>query len=343
MSDQARMDLRLKSKAIPLVVDHEPVTVLYEDPHLVAVAKPAYVKIHPSHRFLGGTLVNRLIGYLGTEPYVLHRLDMHTTGVVLFGKAKAVVAPMSAAFQNRTIDKEYLALVDGDAAAVAAGVADLRGAPPPGGGGAGRPRRKGGGADQAAAAAAADAAATADAAAAAAAAVAAAPPDATHFSVDAPICRDPDVRIARRVDVGDPDGKPALTHFRVLAVNAARTVSLVHCTPVSGRTHQLRVHLRSVGLPIVGDDLYGRERALYASMEELHAASAVPARAKVIDGVAARAGLKLHAWRLHVPATVVAGRAGGEPVVITANPPAELVACADFYGVDLPPREEGGG
>jgi len=145
------------------------------------------------------------------------------------------------------------------------------------------------------------------------------------------------------VDVGDPDGKPALTHFRVLAVNAARTVSLVHCTPVSGRTHQLRVHLRSVGLPIVGDDLYGRERALYGSMEELHAASAVPARAKVIDGVAARAGLKLHAWRLHVPATVVAGGAGGEPVVITANPPAELVACADFYGVDLPPRAEGGG
>ena len=157
----------------------------------------------------------------------------------------------------------------------------------------------------------------------------------------------PAARSLKYIAVSDI-GRAAAVAFGDASTWTARTVSLVHCTPVSGRTHRLRVHLRSVGLPIVGDDLYGRERALYGSMEELHAASAVPARAKVIDGVAARAGLKLHAWRLHVPATVVAGGAGGEPVVITANPPAELVACADFYGVDfygvdLPPRAEGGG
>ncbi|GAB0489507.1 hypothetical protein MMPV_000726 [Pyropia vietnamensis] len=347
MSQQERQDLRLRSKAIPLVVDTDPVTVLYEDARLVAVAKPAYVKVHPAHRFIGGTLVNRLIGYLGgAEPYVLHRLDMHTTGVVLFGKAKGVVAPLAAAFQNRTIHKEYLALVDGDAAAVAAGLTDLR---------------------DASAIAAAAAVATPKAAAAV---------DAPRFSVDVPICRDPDVSIARRVNPSDPsDGKPALTHFMVLAVNAPRTVSLIHCTPVSGRTHQLRIHLQSVGLPIVGDDLYGRERALYSSIDELRAASAVPERAQVIDGVAVRAGLKLHAWRLHVPGSVLSGGGqgrgtttaaadsaviadrvaatdsaaaeGADPtaagVVITAPPPPEMLACAAYYGVAMPQEEAGEG
>lgn len=362
MTQLERQELRLRSKAIPLVVDNDPVTVLYEDDRLVAVAKPAYVKVHPAHRFIGGTLVNRLIGHLGgAEPYVLHRLDMHTTGVVLFGKAKGVVAPLAAAFHDRTIHKEYLALVDGDAAAVAADTADLRSPAAVAAATA---------APDAAATAAAATAASAPAASADAATAAAAVP---RFSVDAPICRDPDVSIARRVNAADAaDGKAALTHFAVLAVNPSRTVSLVHCTPVSGRTHQLRVHLRSVGLPIVGDDLYGRERALYASIDELRAASAVPERAQVIDGVAVRAGLKLHAWRLHVPASVLSGggKSGGGTVaatatvagidaaaganaaagsdavaaagvVITAPPPAEMVACAAHYGVAMP-RVEGG-
>ncbi len=50
-------------------------------------------------------------------------------------------------------------------------------------------------------------------------------------------------------------GKPALTHWRVLARGAGRT--LVALQPVTGRSHQLRVHLQAIGHPIVGDDLYG--------------------------------------------------------------------------------------
>lgn len=50
-------------------------------------------------------------------------------------------------------------------------------------------------------------------------------------------------------------GKPALTHWRVLARGALRTRVLLH--PHTGRSHQLRVHLQAIGHPIVGDDLYG--------------------------------------------------------------------------------------
>lgn len=51
-------------------------------------------------------------------------------------------------------------------------------------------------------------------------------------------------------------GKPALTHWRVLARGGGRTH--VALQPVTGRSHQLRVHLQAIGHPIVGDDLYGR-------------------------------------------------------------------------------------
>lgn len=55
--------------------------MIFEDEHLVAVNKPPGVSTAPHHRFQGGSMVNRMIGYLGKPPYVLHRLDMETSGV----------------------------------------------------------------------------------------------------------------------------------------------------------------------------------------------------------------------------------------------------------------------
>jgi 23S rRNA pseudouridine1911/1915/1917 synthase len=62
------------------------------------------------------------------------------------------------------------------------------------------------------------------------------------------------------------DGQPAKTRFRVL--HRARTVSLVSCRPLTGRTHQLRLHLASLGHPIEGDRLYGQPPELFLALWE---------------------------------------------------------------------------
>jgi tRNA pseudouridine32 synthase/23S rRNA pseudouridine746 synthase len=56
-------------------------------------------------------------------------------------------------------------------------------------------------------------------------------------------------------------GKPSLTRYRVLSVDAASDTSRVELEPVTGRSHQLRVHLQAIGHPIVGDPLYGGRAA----------------------------------------------------------------------------------
>ena len=59
----------------------------------------------------------------------------------------------------------------------------------------------------------------------------------------------------QRVD--HADGRPSLTRYRVLEVDATRGVSRIELDPVTGRSHQLRVHLEAMGHPIIGDDFYG--------------------------------------------------------------------------------------
>lgn len=76
LSDKEKQKLRLHSKSIPLVADSEPLDVIHEDDNFLVVNKPAFLKMHPSHRFQGGSLLNRAIGHCGFAPYLLHRLDM---------------------------------------------------------------------------------------------------------------------------------------------------------------------------------------------------------------------------------------------------------------------------
>ena len=66
------------------------------------------------------------------------------------------------------------------------------------------------------------------------------------------------------------NGKKALTHYKVLSVEENTT--LVELTPVTGRSHQLRVHMLSLGHPILGDRLYAHDQALALSARlQLHA------------------------------------------------------------------------
>lgn len=90
---------KLAKRSIPLAADNTPVEAIYEDDDLLAVAKPYGVTTAPKHRYTGTSLVNKIIGSRGFNPYVLHRLDMNTTGVVLFGKQKDVVPAIHAEFR----------------------------------------------------------------------------------------------------------------------------------------------------------------------------------------------------------------------------------------------------
>ena len=169
-----------------------PLTVLYEDEHLLAVDKPAGMLIHPSRSRLTGTLANYVLGYYQKTNqqsafHPLTRLDRDTFGVVLLAKNSHIHALLSA----QGFQKEYRALVKGG-------------------------------------------------------------PEADEGVIDAPIARLPLPSLLRHVH---PDGKPSVTEFKVL--HRGENHSLLSLIPVTGRTHQLRVHCSYMGFPILGDPQYG--------------------------------------------------------------------------------------
>jgi 23S rRNA pseudouridine1911/1915/1917 synthase len=228
-----RADRLLKSamRAVPLPADHDPIEVVFEDDDFIALNKPYGVITAPKHRYVGGSMVNRVIGNRGgLEPAVLHRLDMNTTGVVLFAKKRDIVPAVHLQFREKTARKHYIALV--------AGV-----------------------------------------------------PQWESYVVDAPIGNSSIEKVARAV-VDDGSGKSAVTKFTVIASSPTADLSigspavcaapgvaqltqgaaLIRCEPLTGRTHQIRVHLAHAGHPIIGDDLYG-VMGPWLDRQALHAAS----------------------------------------------------------------------
>ena len=89
------------------------IDILYEDDVLVAVNKPANLKVHSSHERDGDDLQALVQERLGRELVLFHRLDRDTTGVVLLGKKRAINAAMSAMFEQKRIRKAYWAVVSG--------------------------------------------------------------------------------------------------------------------------------------------------------------------------------------------------------------------------------------
>jgi 23S rRNA pseudouridine1911/1915/1917 synthase len=190
-----------------------PMTVRYEDEHLLVVDKPAGVVTHPSAGHSGGTLVHGLLAHAiaggddPTRPGIVHRLDRDTSGLLVVARSERAHRRLQRMLREREIARTYTALVHG--------------ATPP------------------------------------------------ALSIDRPIGRDR--RIRTRMAVSDrEDARVAVTHMRRL--EDLGRFSLLEVRLETGRTHQIRVHLESVGHPVVGDRVYGRrEETLGLERQFLHA------------------------------------------------------------------------
>jgi 23S rRNA pseudouridine1911/1915/1917 synthase len=98
-----------------------PIEVVYEDPALTVVNKPPGMVVHPAKGNWRGTLVNALqfhydtLSTVGGEnrPGIVHRLDRDTTGLIIIAKDDAAHRALARAFEERTVQKEYLAFVAG--------------------------------------------------------------------------------------------------------------------------------------------------------------------------------------------------------------------------------------
>ncbi len=134
------------------------------------------------------------------------------------------------------------------------------------------------------------------------------PPE-PQFEVDAPIAPHP--RHTGRMQVDHHEGKKSRTQFEVL--ENFRGYTLLRSRPLTGRTHQIRVHLRYRHLPIVGDELYLGKPLFLSSFKPNYRLKPGRVERPLIGSVA------LHAERLEIPHPVT-----GQPVIIESPWPKDL-------------------
>ena len=115
LTEPAPADATPAPQAIPL-------TILYEDPDLIVLDKPAGLVVHPAPGNPDGTLVNAILAHAGDglsgiggekRPGIVHRLDKDTSGVMVVAKTGLAHQALSAAFAARDLDRRYLGLVWG--------------------------------------------------------------------------------------------------------------------------------------------------------------------------------------------------------------------------------------
>lgn len=183
-------------------------TILYQDDDILVLDKPSGLLSVAGRLAIHKDSLQTRVQRVFPTSQVVHRLDMSTSGLMIMALNKASHRHLSRQFQDRKIEKRYLARVFGK-------------------------------------------------------------PTTDYGSIDLPLICDWVNRPKQKVDCDV--GKPSLTNWKVLQSNDQ--FSLVELEPVTGRSHQLRVHMQSIGHPILGDKFYAHKDALCLSSRlDLHAA-----------------------------------------------------------------------
>ncbi|MHC4607628.1 MAG: RluA family pseudouridine synthase [Planctomycetota bacterium] len=99
-----------------------PIDIVHEDDHLIAVNKPPHFVVHPAAGHWDDTLVNALLHHCKVlpdtdevyKPGIVHRIDKDTSGIIIAAKTLSAHGALTKQFQDRTIDKEYRTIVEGE-------------------------------------------------------------------------------------------------------------------------------------------------------------------------------------------------------------------------------------
>lgn len=196
-------------RQIELIAQDIPLEIHYEDDTLVVVNKPPNMVVHPGYGNYSGTLVNALVyhfdnlpnkpnDYYG-RPGLVHRLDKHTTGLMVVAKTEDALSNLAKQFYDRTTERRYHALVWGD-------VKEDEG------------------------------------------------------RIEGHLGRSLKNRKLMTVFEDGEYGKHAVTNYKVL--RRFGYVTLVECKLETGRTHQIRVHMKHIGHPLFNDIEYGGDKIL---------------------------------------------------------------------------------
>ena len=169
----------------------------FEEEEFVVFDKPSGLLVHPQTKKTPYSLIDELKFQFGRDANIAHRIDQETSGLVLCAKNKESERDIKMMFQEREMQKRYLAFVHGEMQ--------------------------------------------------------------EELCVEAPLLRfQAESALVRMVVKVDATGKPSKTDFKPLKYFADKNMTLVECSPHTGRQHQIRVHLFHIGHSIVGDPIYGQ-------------------------------------------------------------------------------------
>lgn len=189
------------NEQIDFVPDKKKLDIIFEDDYLLIINKPANILVHPDDKSKNGTMCNIVSYYYQNRGFdcsikYAHRLDMDTTGILIFVKDSLTLAKIDKMISTHELKRTYQCFA------------------------VGKFKEKKG-------------------------------------IINAPIGEDRHHNQRRRIS---KTGQDAITHYEV--AKEFKGYSLVNVVLETGRTHQIRVHLASIGHPILGDKLYGENKGL---------------------------------------------------------------------------------